>query len=472
VELSFESLQLSPALISVIKDLGYTQPTPIQAEAIPTLLARRNIIGQAQTGSGKTAAFALPILQNIDLDRRQLQALVICPTRELTAQVTREMRKLGREHHGLQVLELVGGQPSRPQRDDLERGAQIAVGTPGRLLHHLERGVMNPDSIKTIVLDEADRMLDMGFGDEVREIISYLPQDRQTALFSATFPSSIETLSREILPHPQGEPVRITIETPKEDLADIRQLKLYYKTNDKIVALYWALQLHPHKSALIFCNQKATVREISMEMQREGISADRFDGDLEQFDRDQVLARFRNHSIRVLIATDVAGRGLDVEGLDLVINFDLPEQPELYVHRIGRTGRAGANGVAISMIQDESDTRMEFIEEFTGHEIELLNYSANTNSGIDDLLQPLKKAPKMETILISGGRKDKIRKGDILGALTGKAGCLSGEDIGKIEIHDRRSYVAVSRNVISDAVSRLNDGRIKGKRFRAVHVGR
>jgi ATP-independent RNA helicase DbpA len=468
VQATFEALRLSPALISVVHDLGYTQPTPIQIEAIPALLAGRNIIGQSQTGSGKTAAFALPILQGIEVERRELQALVICPTRELTAQVGREIRKLGRDLNGLQVLELVGGQPSGPQRDSLERGPHIAIGTPGRLLDHLERGFMKPDSIKTVVLDEADRMLDMGFGEDVRKIINHLPQDRQTALFSATFPSSIEAMSKAI----QQDALRITIETADEDRADIRQLKLCYGNHDKLLKLCWALQAHPHGSALVFCNQKSTVREITKELCRGGISVDRFDGDLEQFDRDQVLARFRNHSVRVLIATDVAGRGLDVEGLDLVINYDLPEQAEIYVHRIGRTGRAGATGIAISMVQNATDPAIVEIEKFTGKTIEILDSSASKGLKSSDLMKELAKSPRMETILISGGRKDKVRKGDILGALTGDAGGLSSKEIGKIEIQEKLSYVAVSQRVIAGAVSCLNAGRIKGKRFRASHVGR
>jgi len=468
VQTSFEELQLSPALTAVVQDLGYTQPTPIQIEAIPALLAGRNIIGQSQTGSGKTAAFALPVLQGIEVEQCELQALVICPTRELTAQVGREMRKLGRKHRGLQVLELVGGQLSRPQRDSLERGAHIAIGTPGRLLDLLERGFMKPESIKTVVLDEADRMLDMGFDDDVHKIISYLPENRQTALFSATFPREIEAMSREIQPDAQ----RITIETSDKDLADIRELKLCYGSDDKILALCWALQSQSAESALVFCNQKTTVREITEELSRGGISVDRFDGDLEQFNRDQVLARFRNHSVRVLIATDVAGRGLDVEGLDLVINYDVPEQAETYVHRIGRTGRAGATGVAISIVRDETDRDLEDIEEFTGQTIAILDHSTSKSSTLAELLKQLAEGPKMETILISGGRKDKVRKGDILGALTSDAGGLDGKDIGKIEIQEKLSYVAVSQAAILDAVSYLNVGRIKGKRFRATHVGR
>lgn len=472
---TFEALQLSPDLITVLQDLGYTQPTPIQIEAIPPLLAGRNVIAQSQTGSGKTAAFGLPILQGFEVERRKLQALVICPTRELSAQVAREMRKLGRKHNGLQVLELVGGQPSRPQRDKLERGVHVAIGTPGRVLDLLEGGFLIPDSIRTVVLDEADRMLDMGFGDDVRKIINHLPKERQTALFSATFPKSIEKLSEEFQPRSQSEALRITIENNDEELADIRQLKLNYGTqgyDDKLATLCWTLHAHlpAEGSALVFCNQKATVREIDKELRAGGLSADRFDGDLEQFDRDQVLARFRNGSVRVLIATDVAGRGLDVEGLDLVINYDLPEQTENYVHRIGRTGRAGASGIAISLIRNEKD--IVEIEAFTGQAIELLDDSASKDSEFDDLLKQLSAAPKMETILISGGRRDKVRKGDILGALTGDAGGLNGKDIGKIEVQDKLSYVAVSQGVISDAVSRLNKGRIKGKRFKATHVGR
>ncbi|MGJ8695744.1 MAG: ATP-dependent RNA helicase DbpA [Verrucomicrobiaceae bacterium] len=467
MHVSFEDLQLSPALIGVVRDLGYVEPTPIQVEAIPALLAGRDVIGQSRTGSGKTAAFALPILQGIEVGRRELQALVLCPTRELTAQVGREMRRLGRDCHGLQVLELVGGQPSRAQRDGLERGAQVAVGTPGRVLDLLERGFVKPELIKVLVLDEADRMLDMGFGDEVDEIISHLPKERQTALFSATFPQAIEAMSREV----QRDALRITVGLVDEDEVSIRQGKICYGEADKLLALCWALGSQPIGSALVFCNQKVTVREVLERLRRGGVSVDRFDGDLEQFDRDQVLARFRNGSVRVLVATDVAGRGLDVEGLDLVINYDLPEQAEIYVHRIGRTGRAGANGVAISLVEDERDWRLEEIEDFTGQKIEDWDRSASEGLGLEELLKQLAEGPKMETILISGGRKDKVRKGDILGALTGDAGGLGGKEIGKIEVQDKLSYVAVPRGVIEDAVACLNKGRIKGKRFRTTWVG-
>jgi ATP-independent RNA helicase DbpA len=467
VQPSFESLSLSDALIAVVGELGYTQPTPIQVAAIPALLAGRDVVGQSQTGSGKTAAFALPILQRVDLDNGSVQALVLCPTRELTAQVAREVRTLGRAHNGLKVLELVGGQPGKPQREALERGVHIVIGTPGRLLDHLSRGSLDPSSIKTLVLDEADRMLDMGFGDEVGNIVREMPESRQTALFSATFPVAIEEMIRLF----QRDALRVTIDTPEESVLDIRQLQLCVAREHKLEALCWLLSTYPHESALVFCNQKSVVAQITNTMDAAGVSVDRLDGDLEQFHRDQVLARFRNQSVRILIATDVAGRGLDVDGLDLVINFEMPQQSEIYVHRIGRTGRAGKKGVAISITTSDPDARIEAIEELTGNSIEVLSSESLGRRSLPLLLKAIAGEPRMETILISGGRKDKVRKGDILGALTGDAGGLRGADIGKIEIQDRLSYVAVSRRVIRAAVTSLNKGRIKGQRFRATHVG-
>jgi ATP-dependent RNA helicase DbpA len=464
---SFKTLKLSAGLQAVVKELGYSYPTPIQAAAIPAMLEGRDLVGQSKTGSGKTAAFALPILQRIDVTDRNLQALILCPTRELCGQVAREVRKLGRSHAGLSVVELVGGQPARPQREALERGVHIAVGTPGRLLDHLDRRSLDPDSIQTVVLDEADRMLDMGFGEDVARILRAMPTKRQTVLFSATFPETIEAITQTF----QHEPRRVTIETPEEELADIRQLKLIAHSDERLHALCWLLHSFPHESALVFCNFKSTVAELVETLSRAGVSVDRLDGDLDQFHRDQVLARFRNQSVRVLVATDVAGRGLDVEGLDLVINAELPQQPEIYVHRIGRTGRAGKQGVAISIASGPNDSRIQQAEELTGKTIESLAPETVREPGLQALLQSLSGSPKMATILISGGRKDKVRPGDILGALTGEAGGLQGSDVGKIEVRDTLSYVAVSRSVAEQAVGRLNSGRIKGKRYRATLVG-
>lgn len=463
---SFQDLKLSSTLVEVVTELGYTHPTAIQEKAIPLLLAGRDLVGQSKTGSGKTAAFALPILQRIEGDERTLQALILCPTRELAGQVAREIRRLGRAHAGLSVIELIGGQPARPQREALERGVHIAVGTPGRLLDHLRRGVIDPSKIQTVVLDEADRMLDMGFGEDVGKILSALPTERQTVLFSATFPSSIEAITSS---H-QRNPEHVHIDAPAEDLDTIRQLQVSTNKESKLHSLCWVLHTFPHESALVFCNYKATVAELTHELAYGGVSVDRLDGDLDQFHRDQVLARFRNQSVRVLIATDVAGRGLDVKGLDLVINYELPQQSEIYVHRIGRTGRAGKKGVAVSLTNGHDDPRIQAAALATGQTIEKL--SQEKSPGFSTLLQNIARPSKMETILISGGRKDKVRPGDILGALTGKAGGLPGSDVGKIEVQERLSYVAVARNRAEDATRRLNKGRIKTKRFRATLIGR
>ena len=461
---TFESLTLSQTLLDTVAELGYTEPTPIQVEAIPTLLAGRDLVGQSRTGSGKTAAFGLPILQRLDLESRSLQALVLCPTRELTGQVTRELRRLGRGYAGLSVVELIGGQPARPQRDALSRGVHVAVGTPGRVLDHLTHGVLDVSTLRIVVLDEADRMLDMGFSDEVGAILRELPRPRQTVLFSATFPDTIEAITKT---H-QTDALHVTIEAPPEELADIRQLQLVARKGERLNTLALILHRFPNDSALIFCNFKATVAQLAERLDAAGLSVDRLDGDLEQADRELVLARFRNQSVRILVATDVAGRGLDVEGLDLVINYELPQKPEIYVHRIGRTGRAGRQGVAISITGGPNDPRIAAAEKLTGTPIETFV----REQGLPPTpLEGLAQLPKMATIRIDGGRRDKLRPGDILGALTGKSGGLRGSDVGKIEVHERLTYVAVALKVAPGAARQLSSAGIKNKSFRATLVG-
>ncbi len=458
----FAQLSLSPALLSVVGELGYQQPTPIQVQGIPPLLDGRDLIGQSRTGSGKTAAFSLPILQSLDVEERSLQALVICPTRELAAQVAREMRTLGRKHKGLSVLELVGGQQVRPQTNALERGVHIAVGTPGRLLDHLKRETLDCTQLRTVVLDEADRMLDMGFGADVDAILRAVPKERQTVLFSATFPETIEAMSAA---H-QRNAVRITIEDDSQEQETLRQYYLEVAASEKMEGLYWLLERFPNESALVFCNFKASVAEVLEALSMSGSSVDRLDGDLEQYQRDQVLAKFRNRSTRILVATDVAGRGIDVEDLDLVINYELPAKSDIYVHRIGRTGRAGKAGVAASLASKREVAKIAQIEEATASTVAPLTRDSGHQTDVRALVR---EAP-MATILISGGRKDKVRPGDILGALTGDAGGLQGYDIGKIEIQDKLSYVAVARHRAAGAARSINAGRIKKKRFRATLV--
>jgi ATP-independent RNA helicase DbpA len=460
METDFSTLGLSPALLAVTKELGFAALTPIQAQAIPALLAGRDLVGQSKTGSGKTAAFGLPILEKLNLEKRELAALVLCPTRELSAQVARELRKFGRQHPGLTVAVLSGGEPVRAQASALEKGVHIAVGTPGRVLDHLRRRTLRVHRVATVVLDEADRMLDMGFQPDMEKILKALPEARQTVFFSATFPESIEALSQK---H-QKDPVRVSVETASEEAPDIRQLVVFAEQAQKLDALRAVLEQHPHESALVFANLKLTVADIEKYLARAGLSVASLHGDLEQYDRDRVMAKFRNGSTRLLIATDVAARGIDVEKLDLVVNFDLPTQPEVYVHRIGRTGRAGQQGLSVSLCTTREQERLQAIEAFTG--TALARTAPGPRGRSKAPAAPAARDAKMDTLRISGGRKDKLRPGDILGALTGEAGGLQAADVGKIEIHDKFSYVAVSKSASRTALQSLSAGRIKSRKFK------
>ncbi|MDB4986480.1 MAG: ATP-dependent rRNA helicase DbpA, partial [Myxococcaceae bacterium] len=448
----------------VVASLGFDKLTPIQEASIPVLLEGKDLVGQSKTGSGKTAAFALPILQRLTMETRALKALVLCPTRELSAQVARELRKLGRNLPGLQVLVLAGGEPLRGQANALERGVHIAVGTPGRVLDHLRRNILDLRHTETIVLDEADRMLDMGFEEEMEQILDALPVERQTVFFSATFPESIVAMSRKY----QSQPVRVTIENDEGDSLLMRQLLLKVDPDAKLAALRWTLSHFPHESALIFANFKASVAQLEKALGNAGMSVSSLHGDLEQFERDRVMAKFRNASTRVLVATDVAARGIDIESLDLVINYDLPVTPEVYVHRIGRTGRAGKQGLTIAFAGPRDQDKIHDIEAHTKVKFERIKMEADAaleEGEVEPAEQPLTRDAKMDTLRIAGGRKQKMRPGDILGALTGEAGGLSGTDIGKIEIHDNFAYVAVAKSVSRRAQQSLSNGKIKGKKF-------
>ncbi len=448
---------LNSDLLAVVGELGFVAPTPIQAQSIPHLLAGRDLIGQAQTGSGKTAAFGIPILQNIKPNEAHLQALILCPTRELATQVVREIRKLARRLDQFHVVSLTGGQSGRDQSLSLKNGAQVAVGTPGRVLDLMEKGRLVPDQLQTVVLDEADKMLDMGFEDEINGIFKLLPARRQTALFSATFPESILEMSGRF----QKNPAKVVIEAAPESKPDIEQFLYESPTEEKINTVFRVLQQHPAQSTLIFCNMKTTVNELADALEDKDVSCAKLHGDLEQRDRDRVMAMFRNGSHRVLIATDVAARGLDIENLELVINFDFPLHVETYVHRIGRTGRAGKKGVAVSLVNEREILRVAEVERGVGGRFLRKPLGFKNQHG---LTKELRDAP-MQTLSISGGRKDKLRAGDILGALTGTAGGLKASHVGKIEIHDRLSFVAISSDVATLALQKLREGRIKGHKF-------
>lgn len=447
------SLQVSTKLSQALMDLGYHTLTPIQQQAIPPMLKGQDLIGQAQTGSGKTAAFAVPVLEKVNVERRRVQSLILCPTRELCTQVAREIRRLARYHAGLQVLLLCGGEPVGPQLGALEKGAHIVVGTPGRVGDLLTRKKLSLQHCGFLVLDEADRMLEMGFRDQLELIVDAVPPQRQTVLFSATFPDAIAGMSARY----QRQALHVRIEDVKAAQPDIEQSYIQTNVEHKPRALAGLLQYMQPQTAIVFCNLKATVDGVTASLQEAGVDAAALHGDLEQFDRDRVLARFRNQSVRVLVASDVAARGIDVADLDLVVNYDLPGKPEVYVHRIGRTGRAGKSGHAVALITPREMYKIELIETATGQSFAPMTVpTVSVNRAL---------AARMATLYLGAGRKDKLRPGDILGALTGDAGGLPAHEIGKIEIFDRYSYVATTRATVHHAMRSLAHGRIKGRKI-------
>ena len=454
----FSSLNLSPALQENLTSLGYLQMTPIQAQSLPLVLDGKDLIAKAKTGSGKTAAFGLGLLAKLNVNRLEVQALVLCPTRELADQVAQEIRRLARALPNVKLVTLCGGTPTAPQSATLSFGAHIAVGTPGRILKHLEQGTLELSGLKTLVLDEADRMLDMGFGEDINRVISYAPQQRQTLLFSATYPEGIAQMSRGV----QRNPVEVSVESLHEGSA-IEQKLYEVPAGQRLDALTWLLSHYQPSSCVVFCNTKRACNDVADHLAAKGFSALALNGDLEQRERDQVLVRFANGSATILVATDVAARGLDIKELGAVINYELTYDPEVHVHRIGRTGRAGQQGLALSLYQPNEAQRVNFIEEYQQAPMPL--------GDLDSIGRDIKPiAPQMVTLSIDAGRKTKVRAGDILGALTGEGG-IAGADVGKIQISEQYSYVAVKRSVASAAFKRLQEGKIKGRSYRARKLG-
>ncbi len=454
----FSSLNLSPALQENLTSLGYLQMTPIQAQSLPLVLEGKDLIAKAKTGSGKTAAFALGLLSRLNINRVDVQALVLCPTRELADQVAQEIRRLARALPNVKLVTLCGGTPTAPQSATLGFGAHIAVGTPGRILKHLEQGTLELSSLETLVLDEADRMLDMGFGEDINRVISYAPERRQTLLFSATYPEGIAQMSRGV----QRNPVEVSVESLHEGSA-IEQKLYEVPAGQRLDALTWLLSHYQPGSCVVFCNTKRACNDVADHLAAKGFSALALNGDLEQRERDQVLVRFANGSATILVATDVAARGLDIKELGAVINYELTYDPEVHVHRIGRTGRAGQQGLALSLYQPSEAQRVNLIEEYQQAPMPLGNLDS-----IGREIKPI--APQMVTLSIDAGRKTKVRAGDILGALTGEGG-ITGADVGKIQISEQYSYVAVKRQVASAALKRLQEGKIKGRSYRARKLG-
>jgi len=450
----FSGLPLSAAQLSNLDILGYTEMTPIQAESLPVILNGRDLIAQAKTGSGKTAAFGLGILHTLDASRFALQALVICPTRELADQVANELRRLARGEANVKILTLAGGTPIRPQVDSLAHGIHIGVGTPGRIIDHLDRGSIDLSGLRTLVMDEADRMVDMGFFDEVARIARACPAKRQTLLFSATYPDSIRKDAARFL----NNPVEIKVEA-QHDASQIEEHFFEISPDGRNAAVAQLLNHYRPTSVLAFCNTKAQCRELAEDLQAQGFSALALHGDLEQRDRDEVLIQFANHSCSVLVATDVAARGLDIKSLSAVINVDVTRDTEVHIHRIGRTGRNQEKGLALNLCAPHETPAANLIEQYQGKPLRWSKLSALTATEGGPVRAP------MVTLLILGGKRDKLRPGDLLGALTGDGG-LTKEQVGKINVTDQVSYVALDRNQARAAHARLVNGQIKGKRFR------
>ncbi|WP_325892285.1 ATP-dependent RNA helicase DbpA [Grimontia sp. NTOU-MAR1] len=451
----FSTLPLKDELLSTLTDIGYKTMTPIQAQSLPSILDGKDVIGQGKTGSGKTAAFGLGLLNRLNVKRFRVQSLVLCPTRELADQVAIEIRKLARGIHNIKVLTLCGGVPMGPQIGSLEHGAHIIVGTPGRILDHMEKGRLSLEEVNTLILDEADRMLEMGFQPALDAIFDQVPSDRQTLLFSATYPAQIQSISKQIM----ANPLMVKVESNHDETSITQHFYRCANNRERIEALQLLLLKHQPESAVVFCNTKRDVKDVAAVLDNEGFSVVALHGDLEQRDRDQMLLKFANKSTNIMVATDVAARGLDIEALDAVINYHMAFDTEVHIHRIGRTGRAGSEGAAFTLFGDEDGYRVALLEDHLERDIKP---SALPDSSV---LNNVPRTPAMVTLHIDGGKKSKVRPGDILGALTGENG-IEGKQVGKIKVTDYRSYVAVERSVAKKALKKLSSGKIKGKTYR------
>lgn len=451
---AFSSLPLSAEMLANLESLGYHAMTPIQAQSLPLVLAGRDLIAQAKTGSGKTAAFGIPLLETLNVRFFGVQALVLCPTRELADQVAKEIRRLARLKPNVKVLTLCGGVSIGPQIGSLERGAHIVVGTPGRIVDHLRKGTLQLDSLKQLVLDEADRMLEMGFADDIDTILAACNTQRQTLLFSATYPADIQKISAGC----QRDPQRVTVESLHTETQIEQHFYELLGAEDVHPAVVTLLAAFQPTSAIAFCNTKQGCDELLQYLRQQGVNALALHGDLEQKERDQVLVRFANKSCPVLIATDVAARGIDVKNLDAVINVDLARDSEVHVHRIGRTGRAGESGLALNLVVQKDVHKINRLEDYLKQSITLETLPEANKASLPQT--------RVVTLNIDGGKKDKLRPGDIIGALTKDAG-LPFEKIGKIDVFDYATYVAVDTTIARAALDQLNQGKLKGRKFRA-----
>ena len=452
---AFSTLALAPAVLDNLQQLGYLQMTPIQAASLPLALQGKDLIAQASTGSGKTAAFGLPLIAQINPRWFAIQGLVLCPTRELADQVATEIRRLARAQDNFKVVTVYGGVPSRNQIASLENGAHVVVGTPGRVTDLMGRGVLDIGQLKVLVLDEADRMLDMGFLPDMETVARQCPADRQTLLFSATYPDGIAKLAQRFMRQP--EMVKVASQHGAQKI-----VQRWYEVDagDKASAVGRLLAHFRPESTLVFCNTKQQCRAVATALQAQGFSALALYGELEQRERDEVLVQFANRSASVLVATDVAARGLDIADLPAVVNADVTPDPEIHIHRIGRTGRGEADGLVLNLVSMDEMGNVGRIEQLQGRASQFFPVAELTPAPGGDLVPP------MCTIQITGGRKEKIRAGDVMGAMCADFG-YAREQIGKISVNEFSTYVAVDRAIASQACAKLNAGRVKGKSVKA-----
>ena len=456
---TFSALPLSEPILENLHSLSYREMTPIQAQSLPPMLDGKDVIGQAKTGSGKTAAFGLNLLHKLEVKRFRVQSLVLCPTRELADQVAKEIRRLGRAIHNIKVLTLCGGMPFGPQIGSLAHGAHIVVGTPGRIEEHLRKGTLSLDNVTTWVLDEADRMLDMGFQPSIDNILEHLPKHRQTLLFSATYPQQIAAIAESVM----QEPVIINVPSLHDEMSIQQDYYEVSESTSRITALERLLLHHRPSSAVIFCNTKRETQELADALAEKGFSIVALHGDMEQRMRDQTLVRFANKSVSLLVATDVAARGLDIDSVDAVFNYQLSRDSDMHIHRIGRTGRGGNQGRAFSLFSTTEKYKLQALEDSLQTTI---TPTALPDSSV--LYQPTYKPP-MATLQIDGGKKQKVRAGDILGALTSQGG-IEGKQVGKIHLFDNTAYIAVARSEAKTALHKIQHGKLKGRSFKVRQI--
>ena len=527
--LKFEELNVDEKILKAIGDMGFEEASPIQAKAIPVVLEGKDIVGQAQTGTGKTAAYGIPMLQSIDPKLKCVQAVVLCPTRELAIQVADEIRKLAKYMSSIKVLPVYGGQEIVRQIKSLKTGVQIVVGTPGRVVDHMRRKTVKFDKVKMVILDEADEMLDMGFREDMETILTQMPEERQTVMFSATMPKAIMDIARTF----QNDAEVIKVVRKELTVENIEQYYFEVRSKNKDEILSRLIDIYNPKLSVVFCNTKKQVDDLISELKGRGYFADGIHGDMKQAQRDRVMNDFRKGKTEILIATDVAARGIDVDDVDIVFNYDLPQDEEYYVHRIGRTGRAGRAGLAFSFVTGKEIYKLKDIERYCKTKImarQIPSLDDVKNTRIDNLFEQVRKTleaggladmraiveekindedytsidlaaallkmvlgddhdreddvlpvhfddndgngSKMVRLFINIGKKDKVKPSNILGAIAGESG-MPGKLVGSIDMYDAYTFVEVPRkyaDIVLKAMS--NNVQIKGRTVNIEKAGK